>query len=68
MSPATAPHPVQRNTAEREIDNAIHRVYQKYGSDLGAFFRDARPLAENAPVTSVPLQSIAASKKRVKPA
>ena len=33
---------IPRNDADLEIDEALHRVYLKYGSDLGAFFRDLR--------------------------
>jgi len=46
MATAAAPVRIPRNQADLEIDEALHRVYLKYGSDLGAFFRDLRNTPE----------------------
>lgn len=40
-----------RHTAEIELDNAMHRVYERYGNDLQAFFRDAIGATEPQPAS-----------------
>ena len=62
MATAAAPVRIPRNQADLEIVEALHRVYLKYGSDLGAFFRDLRNAPDSTPANS------AVSKKRSKSA
>jgi hypothetical protein len=33
-------------SAERELTHAVRRVVERYGSDLSAYFRDVKELAE----------------------
>lgn len=58
MATAAAPMRIPRNQTENDIDEALHLVYLKYGSDLGAFFRDLRNETEATP------SNLAVNKKR----
>lgn len=68
MASAAATQPTTRNTAEREIDLAIRRVYSQYGSDLGSFFRDVAPETITPLGMGESLKAASATKKRAKTA
>jgi len=66
MASAAAPHPIRRNSAEAEIDQAVHRVFLQYGPDLGAFFRAVQSRAGNEAVQVAAGKPSTAAKKIVK--
>lgn len=60
----SSPQPFGKNSTDRAIDAAIHWAFQHYGSDLGAFFRDADQRMGVLTQSNAPLASYSGTKQR----